>query len=72
MFDEYPLFLSVAQCCEILSVEKHSIYELIQSGKLKAIRGNTKIWRIPRTSLALYCLSESGITIEEETIDDYI
>ena len=72
MFNEYPPFITIAECCEILSVERHSVYKLIEEGKIQALRTNDKIWRIPRNSLAKYCLSESGILVDEEEINDYI
>ena len=72
MFDEYPPFLSVSQCCEILSVEKHAIYQLIESKQLDAIRPNGKLWRVSKKSIILFVLRESGIEVDEETIYDYI
>ena len=72
MFEEYPPLLSVAQCCDILSVEKHSIYKLIATQKLDGIRVGEKVWRIPKESLIYYVLNESGITIDKENVYDYI
>lgn len=72
MFDNYPEYLSVAQVCDILSVEKHSVYRLINNGRISAIRSGEKLWRIPKNSLALYVLNESGIPVELEDVNDYI
>lgn len=72
MFEEYPPLLSVTQCCELLDVEKHSIYTLISSQKLDAVRIGEKVWRIPKESLIFYVLNESGICVDKEEIYDYI
>lgn len=72
MFDNYPPYLSVSEVCEILSIEKHTVYQLIAEQKLKAIRVNDKLWKISRNDLAYYVLNESGIPVEMEDIDDYI
>lgn len=69
MFENYPDFLSVSQVCEILTVEKHAIYELINNGKLNAIRLSKKQWRIPKDSLVKYVLNESGIAVELEDVN---
>lgn len=72
MFDEYPPFLSVPQCCEALSVEKHAVYQLIANKQLDARRSNEKLWRISKKSLILYVLKQSGIEVDEEAIYDYV
>ncbi|MCR5105476.1 MAG: helix-turn-helix domain-containing protein, partial [Eubacterium sp.] len=54
MFEEYQEYLSVADCCEILGVGNHTIYSLINEGKLEARRVGDKMWRIPKASLAVF------------------
>ena len=71
MFQEYPDYLSVSQVCEILAVETHAVYQLINN-KINAIRTNGKLWRIPKNSLIMYVLTESGIDVKQEEINDYI
>ncbi len=71
MFDNYPNVLTVAECCEILEVGNHTIYQLIAEGKIRAYRVGEKIWRIPRTSLAAYVLNQSGLEVEEEDVDEF-
>ena len=72
MFDEYPLTLTVSQCCEILGVGNHTIYRLIEEGKLSARRVGEKMWRVPRAALAKYVLQESGIEVTEEEVDEFV
>ncbi len=72
MFDEYPITLTVAQCCEILGVGNHTIYRLIEEGRLSARRVGEKMWRIPRTALAKFVLKESGIEVSETEVDNYV
>ena len=71
MFEEYPDYLSVTDCCEILGVGNHTIYNLINEGKLTARRVGEKMWRISKISLALYVLRSSGIDIPKEKINEY-
>ncbi len=71
MFEEYPAYLTVAKCCEILGVGNHTIYNLIAEGKLKAQRVGEKMWRVDKKSLAMFVLSSSGIDAREEDIDQY-
>ncbi len=50
MLDQYPEVLSVYDVAEVLGTGKNRIYELVNSGKLKAFRlGN--VWKIPKKSL---------------------
>jgi excisionase family DNA binding protein len=72
MFDNYPPLLTTTECCELLSVEKHAIYRLIDEGELQAVKINEKIWRISKDSLIYYTLKASGIDIDKEDIHDYI
>lgn len=61
MFEEYPVFLSVQDICEILYIDKHAVYKLIHSGKLRAFRTNNTLWRVPKEALAEYVLTESNL-----------
>lgn len=73
MFDEYPLYLSVQECCELLSVEKHAVYQLINDGSIKAFKTGEHQWRIVRKSLAGYVLRQAGIAVEDESeVDEFV
>lgn len=72
MFENYSHFLSVSEVCEILMIEKHSVYRLIAEGKVSGIRCGAKTFRISKDSLIKYVLSESGIEITPEEADEYV
>ena len=72
MLNEYPVLLTVDDVCNILDVERHSVYTLISSGEIEAIKANRTDWRITKDSLILYVLRSSGLDIEKEEIYDYI
>ena len=50
MLEDYPDILTVEEACEVLRVGYNAMYELLNSGKVKAYR-NGRVWRIPKTSL---------------------
>lgn len=50
MFEQYPDILSVDEACEALRVGYNAMYELLNSGKVKAYK-NGRVWRIPKTSI---------------------
>ena len=60
MFEEYPDILTVEEACECLRVGANAMYELLNSGKLKAYK-NGRTWRIPRTALTQYILENAKI-----------
>lgn len=53
MFEQYPDILSVEEACETLRVGYNAMYELLNSGKVKAFK-NGRVWRIPKVSLQEY------------------
>lgn len=61
MFEQYPDILSVEEACEALRVGYNAMYELLNSGKLKAFR-NGRSWRIPKVSIVKYILSNAEIS----------
>ena len=71
MFETLPDLLTISECCEILGVGNHTVYSLINEGKIRACRVGSKMLRVPKTSLAVYVLKESGIEVEEEEVGDY-
>lgn len=60
MFEDYPDILTVEEACEALRVGYNAMYELLNSGKLKAYK-NGRIWRIPRNALLEYIIESSKI-----------
>ncbi|MCD7922736.1 MAG: helix-turn-helix domain-containing protein [Clostridiales bacterium] len=60
MFDQYPEILSIYDAAEVLGTGKNRIYELVNSGKLKAFRlGN--VWRIPKKSLEIFITESANL-----------
>ena len=60
MFEDYPDILTVEEACEALRVGYNAMYELLNSGKLKAYK-NGRTWRIPRAALTQYILENAKI-----------
>jgi excisionase family DNA binding protein len=59
MLEEYPDILTVEEACEVLRVGYNAMYELLNSGKVKAYR-NGRVWRIPKTSLVEFIRNSIG------------
>lgn len=55
MFEDYPDILTVEEACEALRVGYNAMYELLNSGKLKAYK-NGRTWRIPKVAVKEYIL----------------
>jgi excisionase family DNA binding protein len=53
MLESYDDILSVEEACEALRVGYNAMYELLNSGKVKAFK-NGRVWRIPKVSLQEY------------------
>ena len=60
MLEDYPDILTVEEACEALRVGYNAIYELLNSGKLKAYK-NGRVWRIPKIAIRSYILENSSI-----------
>ena len=60
MLNEYPDILTTEEACEALRVGYNALYELLQSGKLKAYR-NGRLWRIPKKSVIQYIIEQSKL-----------
>lgn len=60
MLEDYPDILTVEEACEALRVGYNAIYELLNSGKLKAYK-NGRVWRIPKVAIRSYILENSNI-----------
>ncbi len=60
MLNEYPDILTTEEACEVLRVGYNALYDLLQSGKLKAYR-NGRLWRIPKKSVIEYIIEQSRL-----------
>ena len=60
MLSEYPEILTSEEACEALRIGYNALYDLLQSGKLKAYR-NGRLWRIPKKSIIEYILEQSKL-----------
>lgn len=61
--NDYPDVLLPEECMSVLSVGKNTIYDLLQTGKLKSIRVG-KQYRIPKKCLQIFlrsCYTVDGI-----------
>ena len=55
MFEEYPDILTVEDACEALRMGYNAMYDLLNTGKIKAFK-NGRVWRIPKESLKQYII----------------
>lgn len=60
MLSDFPEILTTEEAAEVLRVGYNALYELLQSGKLKAYR-NGRLWRIPKQSVIEYIISQSKL-----------
>lgn len=58
MLEEYLDIMTVEEACEALRMGYNALYELLNSGKLKAFR-NGKHWRIPKEAVKNYILEQA-------------
>lgn len=61
MLESYADVLTTEEACEALRIGYNALYELLQTGKLKAYR-NGRVWRIPKQSVIDYILSQSKLS----------
>jgi len=60
MLESYDDILTVDEACEALKIGKNALYDLLNSGTLKAMR-NGRVWRIPKTAVQEYIVKAAGI-----------
>ena len=60
MLSDFPEILTTEEAADILRVGYNTLYDLLQSGKLKAYR-NGRIWRIPKRSVIEYIIERSKL-----------
>lgn len=58
MFEEYADILSPGEAAEALRIGENALYELLNSGKLKAYK-NGRNWLIPREAVRQYVLEQA-------------
>ena len=59
MLESYDDILTVDEACEALKIGKNALYDLLNSGTLKAMR-NGRVWRIPKTAVQEYIVKAAG------------
>ena len=60
MFEQYEDVLNVNECCEALRMGYNAVYELLNSGKLKAYK-NGRVWLISKAAVIRYVMENSGL-----------
>ena len=58
MFDYYDTLITPEEAAELLGCGMNTIYKILRSGKLKAMRIG-RIWKFPRRAVQEYILTES-------------
>ena len=66
MLESYDDILTVDEACEVLKIGKKALYDLLNSGTLKAMR-NGRVWRIPKTAIQEYIVKAVGISGKDGT-----
>ena len=61
MLEQYDDVLTTDEVCEVLKIGKNALYELLNSGQLRAIR-NGKVWRVPKIAVQNYILAAVNLT----------
>ena len=61
MLEEYDDIMSSQDVCEALKIGTNALYELLNSGKLKAYRVGNRVWKIPKLAVIEYILSNAGL-----------
>ena len=60
MFEQCEDVLTVNECCEALRMGYNAVYELLNSGKLKAYK-NGRVWLISKAAVIRYVMENSGL-----------
>lgn len=58
MFDYYDTLITPQEAAELLGCGMNTIYKILKSGKLKAMRIG-RVWKIPRRAVQEYIIAES-------------
>ena len=54
--DRYPEMLTLDDVCEILTVGKSTLYQMLSSGEIPGAFRIGKVWKIPRKAISDYVL----------------
>ena len=54
--NNYPEMLSIEDVCEILSVGKSTLYQMLSSGEITGAFRIGKVWKIPRKAISDYVI----------------
>lgn len=57
MFDYYDTLITPEEAAELLGCGMNTIYKILNSGKIKAMRIG-RIWKIPRRAVQEYIITE--------------
>ena len=60
MFEQFDDVLTVNECCDALRMGYNAVYELLNSGKLKAYK-NGRVWLISKAAVIRYVMENSGL-----------
>ncbi len=60
MLEAYDDLLTTDEAMEALKVGKNTLYDLLNSGQLKAYR-NGRVWRIPRQAIEEYIRTQAKL-----------
>lgn len=60
MFEEYADILSPSEAAEALRIGENALYELLNTGKLKAYK-NGRNWLIPKNAVRTYVLEQANM-----------
>lgn len=60
MFNDFDDLLTIEELCSILTIGKNVAYSLLNTKQIKAFRIG-RSWRIPKKSVELYILNQSGL-----------
>lgn len=60
MFHQYDDILSTADACQALKIRYNTLYDLLNSGKLKAYKCG-RVWKIPKIALEAYIMESAAL-----------
>lgn len=61
MLEMYDDLLTAREAMEALKISKNGLYDLLNSGTLKAYR-NGRVWRIPRQAVEEYICTQAKLS----------
>ncbi len=60
MLQQYDDILTASEACQVLKIRYNTLYDLLNSGKLKAYKSG-RVWKIPKISVETYILESAGL-----------